>query len=72
MWNKRNDSAIRQQFKADFRMALITFMNNVTLVMNTLEKQNTRFREAVPIEKRVSIAFRSSYQCKDCCTGAFL
>ena len=30
MWNKRNDSAIRQQFKADFRMALITFMNIVT------------------------------------------
>ena len=38
------------------------FMDVVTLVRNRLEKQDTRFREAVPIEKRVAIAFRSSHQ----------
>ena len=32
------------------------------LVRNSLEKQNTRFREAFPPEKRVAIAFRFSHQ----------
>ena len=39
-----------------------TFMDTLTLVRNRLEKQNTRFREAFPIEKRVAIGFRSSHQ----------
>ena len=39
-----------------------TFMDTFTLVRNRLEKQDTRFREAFPTEKRVAIAFRSSYQ----------
>ena len=58
----RDDLARRQQFRADFRMTPDKFMNVVTLVRNWLEKQDTRFREAVPIEKRVAIAFRSSHQ----------
>ena len=37
MWNNRNDLAIRQQFRADFRMALDTFMD---IVRNRLEKQD--------------------------------
>ena len=32
------------------------FMDMVSLVRNRLEKQDTRFHEAVPIEKRVAIA----------------
>ena len=36
-------------------MTLNTFMNIVNLVRNRLEKEHTRFREAVPIEKRVAI-----------------
>ena len=55
MWNNRNDLAIRQQFRADFRMTPDTFSDIVTLVRNRLEKQDTRFREAVSIEKRVAI-----------------
>ena len=51
----RNDLAIRQQFREDFRMAPDTFSDIVTLVRNRLEKQDTRFREAVSIEKRVAI-----------------
>ena len=62
MWNNRNDLAIRQQFRADFRMTPDTFMDTFTLVRNRLEKQDTRFCEAFPIEKRVVIAFRSSHQ----------
>ena len=61
MWNNRNFLAIRQQFRAYSRMTLDTFMGIVTLIRNRLEKQDTRFREAVPIEKRVAIAFRSSH-----------
>ena len=62
MWNNRKDFAIRQEFRADFCMAPDKFMNIFTLVRNSLEKQDTRFLEAVPIEKRVVIAFRSSHQ----------
>ena len=40
MWNSRNDLAIRQQSRVDFRMIPDTFMDIVTLVRNTLEKQN--------------------------------
>ena len=61
MWNNRNFLAIRQQFRTYSRMTLDTFMGIVTLARNRLEKQDTRFREAVPIEKRVEIAFRSSH-----------
>ena len=41
MWNNRNDLAIRQQFRADFRMAPDTFMDTFSLVRNRLEKQDT-------------------------------
>ena len=61
MWNNTNVLAIRQQFRADFRMTLDIFMDIVTLVRNRLKKQDTQFREAVPVEKRVVIAFRSSH-----------
>ena len=56
MWKNRNDLALRQQFRADFRMTPDTFMDTLTLVRNRLEKQHTRFREAFPIEKRIAIA----------------
>ena len=44
MWNNINDLAIRQQFRADFCMTPDTLMD---IVRNRLEKQNTRFSEAV-------------------------
>ena len=56
MWNNRNDLAIRQHFRTDFRMTSDTFMDIITLVRNWLEKQDTGFREAVPVEKIVVIA----------------
>ena len=56
MWNSRNDLAIRQQSRVDFRMIPDTFMDIVTLVRNRLEKQDTRFREVIPIKKRIAIA----------------
>ena len=39
-----------------------TFMDTFTLVRDSLEKQDSRFREAFPTEKRVAIAFRISHQ----------
>ena len=39
-----------------------TFMDSFPLVRNSLEKQGTRFREALPTEKRVVSAFRISHQ----------
>ena len=54
MWNNRNDLAIRQE--SHFRMIPDTLMDILTLVRNRLEKQDTRFREAVSIEKRVVVA----------------
>ena len=62
MWKNRYDLAIREQFRADFCMTPDTFKDIFTLVRNRLEKQDTRFRKAFPIEKRVAIAFRSSHQ----------
>ena len=56
MWINRNDLAIRQQFRADFQMTPNKFSDIVTLVRNRVEKQDTRFHEAIPIEKRVAIA----------------
>ena len=46
---------------ADFRITPDTFMDTFTLVRNSLEKQDTRFREAFPTEKRVAIAFGISH-----------
>ena len=43
-------------------MTFDTFMDTFTLVRNSLEKQDTRFREAFPTEKKVAIAFRISHQ----------
>ena len=57
MWNNRNDLAIRQQFRADFRMTPDTFIDTVTLVSNRIKKQDTRFREAVSNEKWVATAW---------------
>ena len=61
MWNNRNHIAIGQQFRADIRITTYTFTDTFTLVRKRLEKQDTRFREAFPIEKCVAIALRSSY-----------
>ena len=38
MWNNRNDLAIRQQFRADFRMTPDTIMDAFALARNRLEK----------------------------------
>ena len=42
-----------------------TFMDTFMLARNSLEKQDTQFREAFPTEKRVAIAFRIIHQ--KCC-----
>ena len=57
-----HDLAVRQYFRADFRMTPDTFMDTFNLVKNSLEKQDTLFREAFPTGKRLVIAFRISHQ----------
>ena len=61
MWNNRNHIAIGHQFRPDIRITPETFMDTFTFVRKRLEKQDTRFREAFPIEKSVAIVLRSSH-----------
>ena len=60
MRNNRNDLAIRQQFRADFRMAPNTFMDTITFVWNRVEKQDPPFREAFPVEKTAASVFKAA------------
>ena len=55
IWNNRNNLATRQQFRADFRMSPGIF-SDVTLVRYRLEEEDTSFREAGPIKKRIGTA----------------
>ena len=43
-------------WRQHFRMSRRTFQFVVNLVRNSMEKRDTRFREAVSIEKRVAVA----------------
>jgi len=46
----------QKYWKADFRMEGRTFSMIVELVRNNMEKRETQFRKAIPIEKRVGVA----------------
>ena len=56
LWEKRNDENFRESFKEDFRIYPNTFVDIVHLVEGNISKQDTKFRKAVPIEKRIAIA----------------
>ena len=56
MWANRNDLNNHDTFKADFRVNLSTFADIIRLVERRLSKRDTKFRKAIPIEKRVGIA----------------
>ena len=51
-----NDQNFEQHWKSDFRMSQDTFRDIVRVVQPALEKRDTQFRRAIPIEKRVAIA----------------
>ena len=56
LWKKRNDENFRKSFKEDFRIYPNTFLDNVNLIEGNTSKQDTKFRKAIPLEKRVAIA----------------
>ena len=56
LWKKRNDENFRKSFKEDFRIYSNTFLDNVNLIEGNTSKQDTKFRKAIPLEKRVAIA----------------
>ena len=51
-----NDQNFQQYWRSDFRMSQDTFQDIVTVAQSALEKRDTQFRRAIPIEKRVAIA----------------
>ena len=51
-----NDQNFEQHWRSDFRMSQDTFRDIVRAVQPALEKRDTQFRRAIPIEKRVAIA----------------
>ena len=51
-----NDQNFEQHWRSDFRMSQDTFRDIVRVVQPALEKRDTQFRRAIPIEKRVAIA----------------
>ena len=51
-----NDQNFEQHWRSDFRMSQDTFQDIVRVVQPALEKRDTQFRRAIPIEKRVEIA----------------
>ena len=74
-----NDQKFEQHRRSDFRMSQDTFRDIVRVVQAALEKRDTQFRRAIPIEKRVAIAlwrlstgnlFRTFFNlcCKNICS----
>ena len=56
LYDLQEDENFNLHWRQDFRMTLPTFMKIVELVRPRMEKRDTRFRRAIPIEKRVAIA----------------
>ena len=51
-----NDQNFEQHWRSDFLMSQDTFRDIVRVVQPALEKRDTQFQRARPIEKRVAIA----------------
>ncbi|XP_066934341.1 uncharacterized protein [Clytia hemisphaerica] len=56
LWNNRFNDDYLARWKADFRMSGSTFSKLVYLLRPALEKRDTNFRKAIPIQKRVAVA----------------
>ena len=49
----RNDQNFEQHWRSDFRMSQDTFRDIVRVVQPALEKRDTQFRRAIPVEKQL-------------------
>ena len=56
MWVIRNVPVVARLFKKEFRILPDTFSLIINIVNEAMSRQNTVFREAIPIRKRVAIA----------------
>lgn len=56
LWNNRYNEEFLDRWRADFRMSGVTFAKLVYLLRPVLEKQDTNFRKAIPVQKRVAVA----------------
>lgn len=56
MWNLRNEPTVMKLFQKEFRIFPDTFAFIVNVVNGPMSRQNTVFREAVEIQKRIAIA----------------
>ena len=56
LWNHRDNELFKKTWKKEFRFSLETFYFIMKLVQDKMEKSDTSFRKAVPLEKRVAVA----------------
>ena len=56
LWENRHNENYRNRWRADFRMSGQTFEKLVNLLRPFLQRQDTFFRSAIPVEKRVAVA----------------
>ena len=56
LWENRNYENFRESFKEDCRIYPNTFVDIVNLVQGNISRQDTKFRKAIHVEKRVAIA----------------
>ena len=51
LWNHRDNELFKEAWKKEFRFSLETFYFLMNLVQDKMEKSDTSFRKAVPLEK---------------------
>ena len=56
LWNHCDNELFKETWKNEFRISLETFYFLKNLVQDKMEKSDTSFRKAVPLEKRVAVA----------------
>ena len=56
IWGSEEFSALDDYWRQEFRFSKATFQEVIQIVRRDLEKGNTNFRQAIPIQKRVAIA----------------
>ena len=56
LWQNRNQPIYQEFWKREFRLQTETFEYIVNLLRPSIEKQNTFWREAITVEKRIAVA----------------
>ena len=56
LWDNRFNVDFLNRWRSDFRMSGVTFAKLVYLLRPLIEKRDTNFRRAIPVQKRVAVA----------------